>query len=166
MNAAEILVAVEQAGATLRVEGGSLVASNASRIAPAIKTAIRENKPQIITMLGAGRPACRVTIVELPAGGLRYRRIFARLQLKPPALVDLARWQQAIADGRVFLRQWGEAAQRLNWSSADIFGLTRGRHRMVLRLRPLVAPQHHRRSCKIHSRAQYPRQASVPPLPR
>ena len=123
MNAAEILVAVEQAGATLRVEGDSLVATNASRIAPVIKTAIRENKPEIITLLGAGRPPCRVTIVELPAGGLRYRRIFAHLQLKPPALVDLARWQQAIADGRVFLRQWGEAAQRLNWSSADIFGL-------------------------------------------
>ena len=40
MNAAEILSAVRQAGAALRVEGVSLVASNASRIAPAIKAAI------------------------------------------------------------------------------------------------------------------------------
>ena len=51
MNAAEILTAVREAGAALRVEGGSLVASNASRLPPEIKTAIRENKPQIITAL-------------------------------------------------------------------------------------------------------------------
>ena len=41
MNAAEILVAVQEAGATLRVDGDSLVASNASRIAPVLKAAIR-----------------------------------------------------------------------------------------------------------------------------
>jgi hypothetical protein len=51
MNAAEILTAVRASGASLRVEGGSLVASNASRLPPEIKTAIRENKPQIITAL-------------------------------------------------------------------------------------------------------------------
>ena len=55
MNAAEILTAVREAGAALRVEGGSLVASNASRLPPEIKTAIRENKPQIITALSVGR---------------------------------------------------------------------------------------------------------------
>ena len=53
MNAAEILTAVRASGASLRVEGGSLVASNASRLPPEIKTAIRENKPQIITALCA-----------------------------------------------------------------------------------------------------------------
>lgn len=51
MNAAEILAAVQEAGAALRVEGGSLVASNASRLPPEIKTAIRGNKPQIIAAL-------------------------------------------------------------------------------------------------------------------
>jgi hypothetical protein len=58
MNAAEIIVAVEKAGATLRVEGNSLVASNASKLAPAIKAAIRENKPQIIAALA--KPVCAV----------------------------------------------------------------------------------------------------------
>jgi TubC N-terminal docking domain len=77
MNAAEILSAVRQAGATLRVEGDSLVASYASRLAPELKAAIRENKPQIITALA--KPICRVTIVEIPATGLRYRRTFAHL---------------------------------------------------------------------------------------
>src|SRR5262249_16107699 len=41
MNAAEILNAVRQVGATMRVEGESLAATNASRVAPAIKAAKR-----------------------------------------------------------------------------------------------------------------------------
>jgi len=121
MNAAEILIAVGKAGASLRVEGDSLVASNASRIAPAIKTAIREYKRQIIAALA--EPVCRVTIVEIPATGLRYRRVYAHLQLRPPAHIPEDRWRQAIEDARVFLHQWGEQAQALGWSSADLFGL-------------------------------------------
>jgi hypothetical protein len=159
MNAAEILVAVRSAGATLRVEGDSLVASNASRIAPVIKTAIRKNKPQIIAALAgpvAGKDlwhvdtaagpvlvhqecarflqkpepaepsaayqatsaepdgtACRVEIVELPQAQ-RYRKTFAALQMKPPALVDVARWRQTVSDGKRFLAKWGEQAQALN----------------------------------------------------
>jgi hypothetical protein len=66
---------------------------------------------------------CRVTIVELPAEGLRFRRTFAHLQLKPPALVDVARWRLAVADGKHFLAKWGEQAEGLGWSSADLFGL-------------------------------------------
>jgi hypothetical protein len=122
MNAAEVLMAVREAGATLRVEGSSLVASNASRIAPAIKAAIRENKPRLIAAL-VGSAGCRVTIVEIPATGLRYRRTFAHLQLKPPALVDVARWRQCVKDGSKFLALWGEQAQALGWTSADLFGL-------------------------------------------
>jgi hypothetical protein len=120
MNAAEILVAVQEAGATLRVEGDSLVASHASRIAPTIKAAIRENKPHLITaLIGSG---CRVEIIELPAAG-RYRKTFAFLQLKPPALVPVARWRQCVRDGSKFLARWGEQAEALGWTSADLFGL-------------------------------------------
>jgi hypothetical protein len=120
MNAVEILVAVQEAGATLRVEGDSLVASHASRIAPVIKAAIRENKPHIIAALvGTG---CKVEIVELPAGG-RYRKVFAFLQLKPPALVPVERWRLAVEDGRRFLAKWGEQAESLGWDSRDLFGL-------------------------------------------
>src|SRR5262245_21129154 len=173
MRAAEILNAVRQVGATLRVEGESLVASNASRIAPAIKAAIRENKPQIIAALAkpgcavcgaaddlwtldtpagevlvhqecaeflpkqepAGPSAayravsaepdgagCRVDIIELPQAQ-RYRRTFGHLQLRPPALVEVARWQHAVEDGRRFLATWGEQAEALGWTSADLFGL-------------------------------------------
>jgi hypothetical protein len=120
MNAAEILVAVQEAGATLRVEGDSLVASHASRIAPVIKAAIRENKPHIIAALvGTG---CKVEIVELPAAA-RYRKVFAFLQLRPPALVPVERWKQCVKDGSRFLAVWGEQAESLGWTSADLFAL-------------------------------------------
>jgi hypothetical protein len=121
MNAADILSAVRQAGATLRIEGDSLVASNASRIAPVIKAAIRDNKPQIIAALvGSG---CKVTIIEIPATGLRYRRTFARLQLKPPTLVEIERWRRCVQDGSKFLALWGERAEAMGWRSTDLFGL-------------------------------------------
>jgi hypothetical protein len=123
MTAAEILVAVQQAGATLRVEGDSLVASNASRIAPAIKAAIRENKRQIITALLAPPARATVTIVEIPATGLRYRRTYAHLQLRPPTYIEEARWRQCVEDGSRFLAVWGEQAEALGWTSADVFGL-------------------------------------------
>ena len=119
MNAAEILTAVREAGAALRVEGGSLVASNASRLPPEIKTAIRENKPQIITALSV---SAEVRIFTLPPAG-RYRKVFLHLQRKPPALIPVERWQRCVEDAKTFLRQWGEQAESLGWSSADLFGL-------------------------------------------
>jgi hypothetical protein len=121
MNAADIISAVRQAGAALRIEGDSLVASNASRIAPVIKAAIRDNKPQIIAALVGSR--CKVTIIEIPATGLRYRRTFGRLQLKPPALVEVERWRQCVKDGSKFLARWGEQAESLGWTARDLFGL-------------------------------------------
>lgn len=66
---------------------------------------------------------CGVEIIELPATGLRYRRTFAHLQLKPPALVDIARWRQCVRDGSKFLARWGETAESLGWDSRDLFGL-------------------------------------------
>jgi hypothetical protein len=70
-----------------------------------------------------GGTACKVTIVDIPAKGLRYRRTFAHLQLRPPAYIPEDRWRQAIEDGRVFLSKWGETAQQLGWDSRDLFGL-------------------------------------------
>jgi len=65
---------------------------------------------------------CRVEIVELPQAQ-RYRKVFGILQLKPPALIDVARWRQCVEDGSKFLAVWGEQAEALGWSSADLFGL-------------------------------------------
>jgi hypothetical protein len=66
--------------------------------------------------------SARVEIVVLPQAA-RYRKVFTHLQLKPPALVPVQRWQQAVEDGKRFLAKWGEQAQALGWSSADLFGL-------------------------------------------
>jgi hypothetical protein len=66
---------------------------------------------------------CKVTIVEIPATGPRYRRTFVHLQLKPPVYIPVGRWQRAIEDGRVFLAKWGEQAEALLWTVADLFGL-------------------------------------------
>jgi hypothetical protein len=66
--------------------------------------------------------ACKVEIVELPQAG-RYRKVFGVLQLKPPILVDVARWKQCVGDGKRFLAKWGEQAETLGWTSADLFGL-------------------------------------------
>jgi hypothetical protein len=66
---------------------------------------------------------CKVTIVEIPVIGVRYRRTFAHLQLKPPAYVPEDRWRQCVENGRTFLHQWGQQAESLGWRSADLFGL-------------------------------------------
>jgi hypothetical protein len=67
-------------------------------------------------------PHCRVEAIELPQAQ-RYRKVFAHLQLKPPALVPVDRWQQCVRDGSRFLAAWGTQAEALGWSSADLFGL-------------------------------------------
>jgi hypothetical protein len=63
-----------------------------------------------------------VTIIELPQAQ-RYRKTFAALQMKPPALVPVERWRQCVEDGKRFLAKWGAQAESLGWSSADLFGL-------------------------------------------
>jgi hypothetical protein len=67
--------------------------------------------------------ATRVTIVQLPAEGLRFRRVFAHLQLRPPDYIPEDRWRQCIEDGRAFLAQWGSQAEALGWDSRSLFGL-------------------------------------------
>jgi hypothetical protein len=55
--------------------------------------------------------------------------VLVALESRCPDLVPLDRWQQAVADGKTFLAQWGEQAQALGWTTKDLFGL-------------LTAPQH------------------------
>jgi len=52
-----------------------------------------------------------------------YVRTFAALTERCPAYVEMAEWQQAIADGSTFLAKWGEQAEALGWTAADLFGL-------------------------------------------
>jgi hypothetical protein len=47
----------------------------------------------------------------------------AALERCRPDHIKAADWQHAIEDGRAFLVQWGEHAERLGWTEADVFGL-------------------------------------------
>jgi hypothetical protein len=53
----------------------------------------------------------------------RYERIADALESGCPDLVPVARWQQAVGDGRRFLSRWGEQAEALGWTARDLFGL-------------------------------------------
>jgi hypothetical protein len=51
------------------------------------------------------------------------RKVFGVLQLRPPAYVPEEGWRQCVQDGKRFLAKWGEQAEALGWTSADLFGL-------------------------------------------
>jgi hypothetical protein len=55
--------------------------------------------------------------------GKASSRVLAVLEIRCPEHIPLARWQQCVADGRRFVAQWGEQAERLGWTSKDLFGL-------------------------------------------
>jgi hypothetical protein len=53
----------------------------------------------------------------------RFSRNFEALERRCPAFVDAGSWQQAVTDARAFLIQWGEQADRLEWTADEMFGL-------------------------------------------
>jgi hypothetical protein len=53
----------------------------------------------------------------------RFSRTLSALESRCPELVPTDRWQRCVWDGRRFVAQWGEQAERLGWTSADLFGL-------------------------------------------
>ena len=57
-----------------------------------------------------------------PAGAA-VPEVFGFLQLRPPALVPENRWRLCVSDGSRFLAKWGDQAEALGWTSADLFGL-------------------------------------------
>jgi hypothetical protein len=59
---------------------------------------------------------------QLDAFG-RLCRTLDELERRCPAGVDATDWHQAIEDGRRFVAQWGELAEGLGWTDADLIGL-------------------------------------------
>lgn len=53
----------------------------------------------------------------------RFCRTFHELERRCPERVEFVRWQQGIADARVFLAGWSQQAEALGWTSSDLFGL-------------------------------------------
>jgi hypothetical protein len=52
-----------------------------------------------------------------------YARAFEKLQRRCPDEVDEPRWHLALDDAGAFLVAWGEQAEALGWTAADLFGL-------------------------------------------
>jgi hypothetical protein len=52
-----------------------------------------------------------------------YDRTLAVLRERCPVHVEPERWHQCVADAESFLAQWGEQAEALGWTSADLLGL-------------------------------------------
>jgi hypothetical protein len=53
----------------------------------------------------------------------RFCRTLDELERRCPTYVDAADWHQAIEDGRRFVTRWGERAEVVGWTPADLFGL-------------------------------------------
>jgi hypothetical protein len=53
----------------------------------------------------------------------RLSRTLSALESRCPELVPVVRWHGAVEDSRRLLVTWGEQAERLGWTSADLFGL-------------------------------------------
>jgi hypothetical protein len=127
-----------QSGNTRRVANASVLPANDSKneeskwgpakVAKPAKVETPEPaEPSLAYRAASAEPdgtGCTVEIVELPQAP-RYRKVFGVLQLRPPALVDVSRWQQCVEDGKRFLAKWGEQAEALGWDSRDLFGLHR-----------------------------------------
>src|SRR4051794_39554219 len=52
-----------------------------------------------------------------------YATAFAAMQMGCPSGVPEPRWRQAVNDAALFLKQWGEMAERLGWTADNLFGL-------------------------------------------
>ena len=53
----------------------------------------------------------------------RFCRTLHQLEHQRPDYIGTATWRQAIQDGRRFVSQWGEQADALGWTDADLFRL-------------------------------------------
>src|SRR5277367_5857314 len=53
----------------------------------------------------------------------RFGRTLGVLERRCPAHIDFADWEQAVADGRVFVAKWEQQAEALGWAPNDVFGL-------------------------------------------
>jgi hypothetical protein len=52
-----------------------------------------------------------------------FAHVLDTLERRCPAHVEAERWQQCVEDARRFLASWGDQAEALGWTSAELFGL-------------------------------------------
>lgn len=82
----------------------------------------------------------RAAVVEYQAGVPReWVEGYSRLQcLPPPPDISPKRWQQIIDDGGRFLDQWADQANRLGWTTLEVFGISLRAPEQRLDMRGLV----------------------------
>jgi hypothetical protein len=103
------------------------IEENAGTFGPSrTRDSSNENKavPVVPAISSKGVVAEEKAASETGIGG-RYARSFATLQERCPDHIEVADWQQAVADADPFLAAWGARAELLGWTARDLFGLHR-----------------------------------------
>lgn len=96
----------------------------------AAKSALGPSVPVVFSADSAGSPdpADPAALDEREAMALEggvppaFARAFAALQFEAPEGVSLARHEEMMDDAGRLLDAWGEEAERLGWSAADLIG--------------------------------------------
>jgi hypothetical protein len=83
-----------------------------------------QNAVSVISAVASGVRQKRHKRQKPPFGRFsRFCRTFTTLEARCPDYVPVERWKQAVEDGRRFLAKWGDQAEVLGWTSAELFGL-------------------------------------------
>jgi hypothetical protein len=96
-----------------------IVAASAQKPASEASTRYAKNAKNAVNGISAFNAfsAYRVSSLEW------LRHVLDVLDGRCPDYVEHDRWRLAVGDGRRFVAQWGEQAERLGWTAKDLFGL-------------------------------------------
>jgi hypothetical protein len=98
-------------------------------LAPAATAATAANRPNAaIGASAAGGQTVNSKSDPAPLAGLpaAWRDALARIEATPcPACISAERWNQAVADARYLLADWGHALYVTGWELADLFSAHR-----------------------------------------
>jgi len=100
-------------------------------IAPTLVPAIVDDGIVCVNRVNCvtGEPGARsaqAPAVAYVGGGGASPSLFAAftvIERQCPDGIELSDWRRAVEDGRGFIIQWGEEAERLGWTAEDLFGL-------------------------------------------
>ena len=137
MDGLALLRRAQDAGLRLEVADTALKITGPKEAEPLVRL-LAEHKAQVLEALTSGqRRGAEIAgnAENKPEGPQRhllqrreerastYNQVLAGLRAECPTYVDVADWQRAIEDGRRFVTEWGEQAEALGWTDADLFGL-------------------------------------------
>ena len=134
MDGLALLRAADAAGLTVNVDGGRLVIRG-PRSADATARALIERKPEIVTLLSAGKERLADETFQTDGPPKLDRRdgipedwhqgVCTLIKLPCPASVQPARWDRLQLDAATFYETWAAQASALGWTAHDLFGANR-----------------------------------------